>query len=138
MYDPNVVEPMRRELTSAGFTELLTPDQVDTVLGDKAGTVLLVVNSVCGCAAGGARPGVLKAIKNEKRPSKLTTVFAGQDKPATDKARGYILGYPPCSPAAALFKDGKLVYFLPRNEIEGSSPDQIAQKLVSAFDAHCS
>lgn len=138
MYDPKIVEPMRRELTDAGFSELTTPEQVDAVLGSKNdGTVLLVVNSVCGCAAGGARPGVLKALNNSKRPGKLTTVFAGQDKTATDRARSYILGFPPSSPAAALFKDGKLVYFMPRQEIEGHSPDQIAQKLVSAFESHC-
>ena len=137
-YDPNIVLPMRRELTDAGFSELLTPEQVDSVLGEKSGTVLLVINSVCGCAAGGARPGVLKAVKNQKLPVKLTTVFAGQDKLATEKARSYILGYPPSSPAAALFKDGKLVYFMPRQEIEGFSPDQIADKLVSAFNSHCS
>ena len=137
-YDPNIVLPMRRELTDAGFAELLTPDQVDSVLGEKTGTVLLVINSVCGCAAGGARPGVLKALKNQNLPVKLTTVFAGQDKSATEKARSYILGYPPSSPAAALFKDGKLVYFMPRQEIEGFSPDQIAEKLVSAFNSHCS
>ncbi len=136
-YDPRLVEPMRRELTDAGFTELLTPEQVDDVLGQKQGTVLLVVNSVCGCAAGGARPGVIKALNNASRPSKLTTVFAGQDRSATDKARGYILGYPPSSPAAALFKDGKLVYFMPRQEIEGHSPDQIAEKLVTAFNSYC-
>ena len=137
-YDPNIVLPMRRELTDAGFSELLTPEQVDSVLGEKSGTVLLVINSVCGCAAGGARPGVLKAVKNQKLPVKLTTVFAGQDKLATEKARSYILGYPPSSPAASLFKDGKLVYFMPRQEIEGFSPDQIADKLVSAFNSHCS
>lgn len=138
MYDPKIVEPMRRELTDAGFSELTTPEQVDAVLGSKnEGTVLLVVNSVCGCAAGGARPGVLQALKNSRRPGKLTTVFAGQDKTATDRARSYILGFPPSSPAAALFKDGKLVYFMPRQEIEGHSPDQIAQKLVSAFESHC-
>jgi putative YphP/YqiW family bacilliredoxin len=138
MYDPRLVQPMRQELTGAGFTELLTPEDVDKAIGaGSSGTVLLVINSVCGCAAGGARPGVIKALNNSAKPDQLTTVFAGQDKQATDKARSYILGYPPSSPAAALFKDGKLVYFMPRQEIEGFTPDQIAQKLANAFNDHC-
>ena len=138
MYDPRLVQPMRQELTGAGFTELLTPEDVDKALGaGSSGTVLLVINSVCGCAAGGARPGVIKSLSNSAKPSHLTTVFAGQDKQATEKARSYILGYPPSSPAAALFKDGKLVYFMPRQEIEGFTPDQIAQKLTNAFNDHC-
>ena len=138
MYDPRLVQPMRQELTGAGFTELLTPEDVVKAIGaGSSGTVLLVINSVCGCAAGGARPGVIKALNNSAKPDQLTTVFAGQDKQATDKARSYILGYPPSSPAAALFKDGKLVYFMPRQEIEGFTPDQIAQKLANAFNDHC-
>lgn len=137
MYDPQMVQPMREELTNIGFQELKTADEVDSVLGQEKDTVLVVVNSVCGCAAGGCRPGVAKSLDNAKLPSKLTTVFAGQDKEATNKARSYFLGIPPSSPAIALLKDGKVADMLHRHDIEGFSPDQIAEKLKGFFDKHC-
>lgn len=137
MYDTRIVEPMRAELTNLGVMELKTSAEVDEALGQKSDTVLLVVNSVCGCAAGGARPGVALAMKHSTLPGKITTVFAGQDKEATDKARSYILGYPPSSPSMAIFKDGKPVYVIQRHEIEGRSPEQIAQNLTQAFDKYC-
>ena len=137
MYDPQIVKPMREELTNIGFQELKTADEVDGVLATEQDTVLVVVNSVCGCAAGGCRPGVALALKNEKLPKKLTTVFAGQDKEATDKARSYFLGIPPTSPAIALMKEGKVADMLHRQDIEGSSPEQIAEKLKGFFDKHC-
>lgn len=137
MYDPKLVQPMREELTKLGVVELRTPQEVDEMLTKNAGTTLVVVNSVCGCAAGGARPGVALALRHAKKPNNVATVFAGQDKDATDKARSYFVGYPPSSPCFALLKDGKIVQFVPRQEIEGRSPDQIAASLIKAFDAHC-
>ncbi len=137
MYDPRIVEPMREELTRIGVTELRSPQEVDKVLGERSGTVLVVVNSVCGCAAGGARPGVTLALKHAKKPSKLTTVFAGQDKEATERARSYFAEFPPSSPAMALLKDGKVVEMLERRDIEGHSPQEIAAKLTAAFERHC-
>jgi len=137
MYDPKLVQPMREELTKLGVVELRTPQEVDEMLTKSAGTTLVVVNSVCGCAAGGARPGVALALRHAKKPNNIATVFAGQDKDATDKARGYFVGYPPSSPCFALLKDGKIVQFVPRQEIEGRSPDQIAASLIKAFDTHC-
>ncbi len=135
MYDPQIVQPMREELTSVGFEELTTAKDVDNTLA--TGTVLVVINSVCGCAAGNARPGATLAAKNPKRPEKLTTVFAGQDKEATDKARSYFHGYPPSSPSMALLKDGQIVHFISRQQIEGHSPEEIAANLTSAFEQHC-
>lgn len=138
MYPENLVAPMRAELTSAGFEELLTADQVDQALNNSQGTVLVVVNSVCGCAAGAARPGVKMAIEqSEKKPSRLTTVFAGNDAEATAQARRYFAPYPPSSPAMALFKDGKLVHFLERHHIEGRSAQMIADNLKMAFEQYC-
>ena len=137
MYDPRIVDPMRQELTSAGFHELRTAAEVDEKIGKSTGTLLCVVNSVCGCAAGGARPGVKLSLKHAKVPQTLTTVFAGQDKEATDKARSYFVGYAPSSPAVALFKDGKIVELLERRNIEGHSPAEIASQLTALYDKHC-
>lgn len=136
MYNPALVQPMREELTRNGFQELKNSQEVDEVM-KKNGTLLVVVNSVCGCAAGAARPGVIESLTNEKKPDLLTTVFAGQDKEATDKARSYLHGYPPSSPSAALLKDGEVVFMLQRKDIEGFSAEDIAQKLKSAYDKFC-
>lgn len=138
MYDPRLVQPMREELVQAGVKELRTAAEVDQVLSEQGGTVLVVVNSVCGCAAGGARPGVIKALQaTSKKPQHLTTVFAGQDREATDRARSYFKGYPPSSPSVALLKNGQVVHMVERTDIEGHSPDEIAQNLVTAFERHC-
>jgi putative YphP/YqiW family bacilliredoxin len=136
-YDPRLVQPMRDELTRAGFKELRTPDEVDTTLKQSRGTVLVVVNSVCGCAAGRARPGVLLALKNPVRPEQLTTVFAGMDVEAVQRARSYFPGYGPSSPSIALFRDGELVHMMERRDIEGREADQIASVLRAAFDQYC-
>lgn len=136
-YSPLMIRPMREELSSAGFQDLLSPDDVDRFLGEKSGTSLLVVNSVCGCAAGMARPGVRLALENGQRPQRLGAVFAGQDLEATAKARGYFADIPPSSPSMALFKDGELVYFLPRHRIEGRDAQAVAADLAAAFDEHC-
>ena len=135
-YDPRMVQPMREELTSLGFEELMTPDDVDGALGSD-GVVLVVVNSVCGCAAGKARPGVRLAVQHDKVPDRLTTVFAGMEMEATDRARSYFVGYPPSSPQIGLLRDGKLVYLLERQDIEGREANDIADKLVEAFDEYC-
>ena len=135
-YDPQMVQPMREELTSLGFEELMTPEDVDGALGAE-GVVMVVVNSVCGCAAGKARPGVRLAVQHEKLPDKLTTVFAGMEMEATDRARSYFTGYPPSSPQIGLLRDGKLVYLLERHDIEGREANDIADKLVEAFDEYC-
>ena len=132
-----LVSPMRAELTNVGFTELKSAEEVDTTLPTAQGTTLLVVNSVCGCAAGSARPGVIRSLTNEKTPNNLMTVFAGQDLEAVAKARDFMLPYPPSSPSIALFKDGQLVHFVQRLDIEGHTADQIANNLKAAFDAHC-
>jgi putative YphP/YqiW family bacilliredoxin len=134
-YDPRLVEPMRRDLTSAGVEELLTPDAVDAFMKRK-GTKMLIVNSVCGCAAGMARPGAKLALKHAVRPEHVGTVFAGQDLEATQKARSYFGNVPPSSPSMALFQDGKLVHFVPRHAIEGHDAQTVAFELVNAFDAH--
>ncbi len=136
-YDPRMVQPMREELINLGFEELLTPDAVDEVLGSD-GVVLVVVNSVCGCAAGKARPGVRLAVQHDKVPDKLTTVFAGMEIDATERARSYFPGYPPSSPQIGLLKDGTLVYLMERHDIEGREANEIATKLVDAFDQYCS
>src|SRR5690606_41401614 len=136
MYPEYLVEPMRKELTAIGFEELKTPEDVDTAIPSE-GTVFVVVNSVCGCAAANARPDARAAIENEKRPSKLVTVFAGMERDAVDKAREYMLPYPPSSPAMALFKDGKLVHMIERHHIEGRPAQLIADNLISAFNEHC-
>ena len=136
MYPEQIVKPMKAELTSVGFEDLITPDQVDTAVSTK-GTVLVVVNSVCGCAAGAARPGVKLSIHNAKKPGKLTTVFAGFDTEAVAQARKHMLPYPPSSPSIGLFKDGKLVHFIERHHIEGRSAEMIAENLKMAFDEYC-
>lgn len=137
-YDPVMVQPMRDELTQIGFEELLTPEEVDQILGSAAdGTVLLVVNSVCGCAAGKARPGVRLALEYSVRPDRLATVFAGMETDAVERARGHFIGYPPSSPQIGLFKDGQLVHMLERQDIEGRPAEAIAAELRTAFDKYC-
>lgn len=136
MYPESIVKPMKTELTSVGFEDLSTPDAVDQAINSK-GTVLVVVNSVCGCAAGAARPGVKLATGSGKKPDKLTTVFAGFDTEATAQARKYFAPYPPSSPSIALFKDGKLVHFVERHHIEGRSAQMIADHLKTAFEQYC-
>lgn len=137
MYPVELVAPMAKDLTDYGFESLKTPAEVQEVLDKPEGTVLVVVNSVCGCAAGNARPGVKMAIQHENKPEKLVTVFAGVDREATDLARDYMLPYPPSSPSIALFKDGALVHMLERHHIEGRSADMIAENLKMAFDRYC-
>lgn len=136
MYPEYLVEPMRKELTAVGFEELKTPEEVDQAIGSE-GTVFVVVNSVCGCAAANARPAAKAAIQHEKHPAKLVTVFAGMEKDAVEQARTHMLPYPPSSPAMALFKDGKLVHMIERHQIEGRSAQMIADNLVAAFDSYC-
>src|ERR1051325_5132007 len=133
-YPEYICTPMREELTSAGFEELKSPEQVDQIIPNSKGTVLLVLNSVCGCAAGTARPGVRLSLDSAKHPEKLVTVFAGQDTEATAEARKFTLPYPPSSPSIALFKDGKLVHFIERHHIEGRSAQMIAENLKAAFE----
>ena len=135
-YDPAMVQPMREELTQLGFTELQTPDDVDGAMS-VGGSTLVVVNSVCGCAAGKARPGVRLAVLSDNAPDHLVTVFAGMEVEATERVRHYFPGYPPSSPQIGLLKDGKLVYLLERMDIEGNDANQIADKLITAFDEHC-
>jgi putative YphP/YqiW family bacilliredoxin len=137
IYDERMVAPMRQELTRIGFDELRTPEQVDNALKDAPGTTLVVVNSICGCAARNARPAVTMALGNDSKPEKLTTVFAGQDVDATQRARDYFTGYPPSSPSIGLLKDGQLVYMLERWQIEGRPAQDIAEDLVDAFDKFC-
>ncbi|HTT67006.1 MAG TPA: BrxA/BrxB family bacilliredoxin [Gemmatimonadales bacterium] len=137
MYDERFVAPMREELVRIGFQELRTPEEVDAELQHQQGTTLVVVNSICGCAAGRARPGVALAVRHEPRPQRLTTVFAGQDRPATDRARSYFEGQPPSSPQIALFKDGRMVFMMQRREIEGRDAPEIAEQLIEAFDEYC-
>jgi len=137
MYDEAFVTPMREELVRIGFREMRTPEEVDAQLAHQTGTTLVVVNSICGCAAGRARPGVALAVQQARRPQQLTTVFAGQDRSATDRARSYFEGQPPSSPQIALFKDGKMVFMMQRREIEGRDAPEIAEHLVKAFDQFC-
>ncbi len=137
MYDERLVAPMREDLTRLGVEELRTAEAVDAKLRDFAGTALVVVNSICGCAARNARPAVARALQHDVKPDALTTVFAGQDTEAVKQARSYFAGYPPSSPQIALLKDGKLVYMLERHQIEGRSAEEIALDLTSAFDKHC-
>ncbi len=137
MFPEEMIRPMRQELTTIGFSELRTPDDVDHALQNEKGTVLVVVNSVCGCAAGRARPAVARALAHSARPEKLATVFAGQDREATERARTYFTGYPPSSPSVALMRDGKLVFMLERHQIEGRDPFSIARDLTEAFDRFC-
>jgi putative YphP/YqiW family bacilliredoxin len=137
MYDERIVTPMRQELTRVGFEETKTPSEVDAVLGEKKGTVLLVVNSVCGCAAGNMRPAVTMALDHGVKPDKMITVFAGNDRDATTRAREYLVGFRPSSPSIALFRDGELVKMIERWQIEGRQPYDIAAELTNAFDQFC-
>ena len=137
MYDPEMVQPMREELTRLGVTELLTAEEVDVDLKDQRGTTLVIVNSVCGCAAGCARPGVALALRHKTQPNKVVTVFAGQDAEATVQARSYFTGYAPSSPQMALMRDGQVVFMLERHQIEGQTPEGVAASLTQAFDQFC-
>jgi len=136
-YDPRLVQPMREELTRIGVQELRTAGEVDTFMANKSGTALVVVNSVCGCAAGMARPGVRLALQSDIKPDRIATVFAGQDIDATERARSYFGQFPPSSPSLALFKDGECVHFVPRHMIEGRDAVTVANGLVTAFQKHC-
>jgi len=136
-YSEILIKPMREDLTRLGVEELRTVEAVDEAVKNSEGTLMLVVNSVCGCAAGKARPGVALALQNEVKPDKVATVFAGADIEATDRARSYFTGYGPSSPSIALLKDGKLVYMLERYQIEGRDAEQIATELTRAFQEHC-
>ena len=136
MYPAELVKPMREDLTSIGFDELHTVSDVDQALA-KPGTTLVVVNSVCGCAAANARPGARLSLQNAKRPDSLVTVFAGVDREATEKAREYMIPFPPSSPSIALFKDGELVHMLERHHIEGRPAEMIAENLMDAFNEYC-
>lgn len=136
MYPPEMVAPMKEELTTVGFKELVSADDVDQEINAE-GTVLVVVNSVCGCAAANARPGAKMAIQNDKVPTRLATVFAGVDREAVDQARKFMLPYPPSSPSMGLFKDGKLVHFIERHHIEGRPAEMIAENLKAAFNEYC-
>ncbi|MBL8728338.1 MAG: BrxA/BrxB family bacilliredoxin [Planctomycetes bacterium] len=136
MYPPELVRPMREELTQLGAEELMTPEAVDAWVADKEHTGLLVVNSVCGCAAGMARPGVGIAMQHAKRPQRLATVFAGQDREATQRARQHFGQIPPSSPSMALYKNGQVVDFLPRHKIEGRTAQDVARDLTAMFEKH--
>jgi putative YphP/YqiW family bacilliredoxin len=138
IYDPQSVQPMRDELVAAGFTELLTASDVDTFVAPKEGTTLVMINSVCGCAAGSARPGVTQALQNSVIPDRVLTVFAGQDRDAIDHLRSaYLPGIPPSSPFVALYKDGEIVFLMQRMNIEGKTADMVSEELVAAFNEHC-
>ena len=136
-YPEFFVEPMREELTRIGVEELRTPADVDAAVTAKPGTLMIVVNSICGCAAGKARPGIAQALKHRTRPDRVTSVFAGFDEEATQRARSYFTGYRPSSPSVALLRDGQLVFMLERSQIENQSADQIATALAAAFDTFC-
>ena len=137
MYDEQMVAPMRRELSSLGIQETRTAEQVDQVLGAKKGTVLVIVNSVCGCAAGNARPAVAMAMEHAVKPDQTITVFAGNDRDAVTRAREYFVGYRPSSPSMALMRDGQVVKMIERWQIEGRQPHDIAAELTAAFDQYC-
>jgi putative YphP/YqiW family bacilliredoxin len=137
MYPQELVRPMKEDLVNVGFKELINAEEVDEVIQNTKGTLLVVVNSVCGCAAGNMRPGVKLSLKNDKIPSSLTTVFAGVDAEATNQARKYFLPYPPSSPSIGLFKDGKLIHFLERHHIEGGTAQMIAENLSEAYNEYC-
>ena len=136
-YPEIMIAPMRQDLTRLGVEELRTPEQVDETMRNSKGTLMVVVNSICGCAAGKARPGVALALQNEVKPDKVATVFAGADIEATERARSYFAGYGPSSPSIALLKDGELVYMLERYQIEGRDAHQIAGELTQAFEKYC-
>lgn len=137
MYPEFFVAPMREELTRLGVKELRTPDEVDATVRVPGETVMVVVNSVCGCAAGKARPGVALALQHSNKPDTVATVFAGADVEATERARSYFVGYPPSSPSIALMRDGKMLYMMERHQIENQEADSIARDLTAAFDKHC-
>lgn len=137
MYPEFMIAPMREELTRLGVRELRTAEDVDEAVTKTKGTTMVVVNSVCGCAAGKARPGVALALQHSVKPDQVTTVFAGADTEATERARSYFTGYPPSSPSIALMKDGKLIYLMERHQIENQEAGAIAGQLVAAFDKHC-
>ena len=137
MYPEEICKPMREELTNAGFQELKTAEDVDALFKSENETFLIFINSVCGCAAGSARPGVIMSSENNLKPKKLTTVFAGQDKEATQRAREYMHPFPPSSPSIALFKNGEVVHFIERHEIEGNLKHVISENLISAYNIHC-
>ena len=137
MYPPDLVAPMAKDLTDFGFESLTSPEEVIDAIENTEGTLLLVVNSVCGCAAANARPGAKLALGNDIKPDKLVTVFAGVDKEATDKARSYMVPFPPSSPSMALFKDGELVHMLERHHIEGRPAEMIAENLKEAYNQYC-
>jgi putative YphP/YqiW family bacilliredoxin len=136
-YPEMMVAPMREDLVRVGFSEMRTPEDVDATLATEKRTTLVVVNSICGCAAAMMRPAVYMSLQGEKKPEVLATVFAGQDMEATDRTRDYITGYPPSSPSIALFKDGELAYFIERHQIEGRNPEDIADDLRAAYEQHC-
>ncbi len=136
-YDPRLVEPMREELTRIGVQELRTAADVDAFMAEKSGTTMVIVNSVCGCAAGQARPGVRLALGHSSKPDRVATVFAGQDLDATTQARSFFSQFPPSSPSIALFKDGEVVHFVPRHAIEGRDALSLANNLAAAFDKFC-
>ena len=136
-YPELMIRPMREELTRLGAEELKTPEQVDEAIKNSQGTMMVVVNSICGCAAGKARPGIALALQHNVKPDRIATVFAGADIEATDRARSYFTGYRPSSPSIALLKDGQLVYMMERHQIEGRGPQEIAQELTKAFDQYC-
>ncbi|SFK46305.1 putative bacilliredoxin, YphP/YqiW family [Halobacillus dabanensis] len=136
-YMKEIAQPMRDELTNAGFTELTTPEEVDAFISEKKGSSLVVINSVCGCAAGLARPSARESLNNEKRPDHLVTVFAGQDREATTRMREYLEGYEPSSPSMALMKDGQVLHFIPREEIEDYEVEEIVANLTNAYNEYC-
>ncbi|MBI4230084.1 MAG: BrxA/BrxB family bacilliredoxin [Planctomycetes bacterium] len=137
MYPEEMVKPMREEVTRLGVRELRTAQDVDTLLKQGKGTAMVFVNSVCGCAAGGARPALALALQHAVKPDALATVFAGADREAVERARSYMAGFPPSSPSIGLFKDGKVVHVVERRQIEGRMPAQIASDLTALFDKHC-
>jgi putative YphP/YqiW family bacilliredoxin len=136
-YPEIMIRPMREELTRLGVEELRTAEAVDDAVKGSQGTLMIVVNSICGCAAGRARPGIAQALEHSVRPDRVATVFAGADIEATERARGYFMPYPPSSPSIGILKEGKLVYMLERRQIEVRQPTEIAEELISAFDRHC-
>src|SRR5918998_5896389 len=136
-YPEIMIRPMREDLTRLGVEELRTADAVDETIKNSKGTLMVVVNSICGCAAGKARPGIALALEHDVKPDRVATVFAGADIEATERARSYFTGYQPSSPSIALLKDGQLVYMMERRQIEGRGPDEIAQELTQAFNEHC-
>jgi putative YphP/YqiW family bacilliredoxin len=136
-YSELMIRPMREELARIGVEELRTPEDVQKTIEESKGTVMVVVNSICGCAAGKARPGIARALQHSVRPDKVGTVFAGADIEATEKARSYFTGYEPSSPSIAILKDGQIVYMMERRQIEGRDASQVASELIQAFDQHC-